>query len=95
MGFPARGRSILAGELDTILFDILPEIVRRSFYYQNLDSAQIQKRMELAENQRYIRGELKKRGLVAFVADGAVLPRESGVSDRPMKKCVPFPLRRA
>ena len=90
VGFPARGRSILAGELDTILFDILPEIVRRSFYYQNLDSAQIQKRMELAENQRYIRGELKKRGLVAFVADGAVLPRESGVSDRPMKKCVPF-----
>lgn len=36
------------------------------------------------------REELKKRDMVAFLADGSVLPRESGVSDRPLKDGVPF-----
>lgn len=37
-----------------------------------------------------IREELKKRNLVAFIANGSVLPRESGVSKRPMKDAVVF-----
>jgi len=42
--------------------------------------------INLADDQQYIRKELKIRRLAAFVADGAVLPRESGASSRPMKK---------
>lgn len=34
--------------------------------------------------------ELKKRSLVAFVNDGAILPRESGISSKPMKGSVTF-----
>ena len=45
---------------------------------------------ELAVDQEYIREQLKKEGLIAFVADGSILPRESGVSQRPMKDAVPF-----
>ena len=41
--------------------------------------------MELAEDQQAVRDQLKEQGLVAFVADDAVLPRESGISSRPMK----------
>ena len=38
-----------------------------------------------------MRGLLPGLGLVAFVADGAVLPRESGASDRPLREgAVPF-----
>jgi predicted ABC-class ATPase len=38
-----------------------------------------------------LRGRLPEFGLVAFVADGAVLPRESGASDRPLGDgAVPF-----
>ena len=44
----------------------------------------------LAQDQTAIRQELKNRNLVAFVANGAILPRESGVSDLPMKEAVPF-----
>ena len=44
----------------------------------------------LAEDQAYIREELKKRSLVAFVNDGAILPRESGISSKPMKGSVTF-----
>ena len=45
---------------------------------------------DLAEDQHFIRQELKRLDLAAFVADGSVLPRESGVSSRPMKGGVAF-----
>ena len=38
---------------------------------------------DLTDDQAAVRAELDRRGLVAFVADGAVLPRASGVSARP------------
>lgn len=46
--------------------------------------------MELSEDQEFIRSQLEVKGLVAFVANDSVLPRESGVSQRPMKSGVPF-----
>lgn len=90
VGFPANGRSINAPELEKILFRFVPECVKRALYYKNLDQKKIQKTVELAEDQYAIRQELKKRNLAAFVANGAVLPRESGVSDKPMKNAVRF-----
>ena len=48
------------------------------------------KTMELADDQKAIRGQMKELGLVAFVANGAILPRESGVSERPMRGAVEF-----
>lgn len=90
IGFPANGRTINAGELNKILFQFLPECVQRSLFYHNTDKKHLKDVMELAQDQQHIRHQLEKRGLAAFVADGAVLPRESGVSDRPMKQAVPF-----
>ncbi len=90
IGFPARGRTIDARELEKILFDFLPECVHKSLYASVLDKGKLQAVADLAEDQTYIRQELQKRGLVAFVANNAVLPRESGVSSRPMKSAVVF-----
>jgi len=90
IGFPAFGRTINAGELIKILFDYVPECVKKSLYYRSLDNRQVQQVAELAEDQHYIRQQLPKLGLVAFIADGSVLPRESGVSDRPMRDAVKF-----
>ena len=90
IGFPANGRTINAGELKKILFQFLPECVQRSLFYHNSDKKHLKDVMELAQDQQHIRHQLEKRGLAAFVADGAILPRESGVSDRPMKQAVPF-----
>ncbi len=89
-GFPANGRTINAKELIKILFDYLPECVEEALLYKNVNKNAVQKVMELSEDQEYIRSQLEKKGLVAFVADGAVLPRESGVSQRPMKGAVAF-----
>lgn len=90
VGFPANGRTINAGELIRILFDFLPRCVDGALLYRNLDQKRVEQVMELAVDQEYIRGRLDDLGLVAFVADGAILPRESGVSQRPMKQAVPF-----
>lgn len=90
IGFPANGRTINARELHKILFEYLPECVRRSFYYKNLDAKSVKAAIELAEDQQALRKELRARKLVAFVADGAILPRESGVSQKPMKDSVAF-----
>lgn len=90
IGFPANGRTINARELCKILFDFLPGCVKKSLYYCSLDPKTVKKNQELSEDQEFIRQELAKLGLAAFVANGAILPRESGVSDRPMKQAVAF-----
>ena len=90
IGFPANGRTINARELDKILFDFLPVCVEKALYYENLDATRIKEAIDLAEDQRAIRQQLKEKGLVAFVANGSILPRESGISSRPMKGAKAF-----
>lgn len=90
VGFPAFGRTINAGELEKILFDFLPKCVENSFVFRRLDSKQVEKAVFLAEDQESIRRILKEKKLAAFVANGSILPRKSGVSDLPMKDSVPF-----
>lgn len=90
VGFPANGRTINAAELEKILFDFIPECVGQSLYYEKTPKAELEKTIFLAEDQHYIREEMKKRDFVAFIADGSILPRESGVSDKPLKDGIPF-----
>ncbi len=90
VGFPANGRTINARELEKILFDFIPASVQAAFYYKSLNAKAVKEVIELAEDQDYIRMQLKERNLVAFVADNAILPRESGISSRPMKNSVSF-----
>ena len=89
-GFPAAGRTILAGELIRMLFEVLPSAVRSSLFYSRIDQKRLQNAIELADDQAEIRSLLTKRSLVAFIADGSCLPRASGVSQLPMKEAVLF-----
>ena len=90
VGFPANGRTINARELEKILFDLLPRCVESSLFCRNLDKSRLQAIADLAEDQQAIRDLLPQLGLCAFVADGSILPRSSGVSSLPMKDAVPF-----
>ena len=85
IGFPANGRTINAREMEKILFDFVPECVKHALFYKNMDAKRLRAIVDLAEDQHYIREMLPKMGLCAFVANGSVLPRESGISPRPMK----------
>lgn len=90
IGFPANGRTINATELEKILFDFLPACVERGCLYRTCDKKKLTETFELAEDQTFIRKEIHRLGLAAFVADGSILPRQSGVSDLPMKDGVAF-----
>ena len=90
VGFPAFGRTIDAGGLEKILFEFLPKAVEKSFVAKNLDRRAVQEAVWIAEDQEELRRQLRERKLAAFVANGAILPRKSGVSDQPMKESVPF-----
>ena len=90
VGFPANGRTINATELEKILFDFLPVCIQKSFFYSSLNAKELQNYIELAEDQEFIRQTLPVKNLCAFIADGSILPRESGISSRPMKASVPF-----
>lgn len=90
VGFPANGRTINATELEKILFDFLPVCIKKSFFYSSLNAQELRDYIELAEDQAFIRRELLIRNLCAFVADGSILPRESGISSRPLKDSIRF-----
>jgi isopentenyl-diphosphate delta-isomerase len=91
VGFPARGRSIDAGELEKILFGLLPKAVENSGIFKLFaDKEKLKDQIELADDQKVLRELTKENNLAAFVADGSILPRESGVSEKPMKNAVLF-----
>ena len=90
VGFPANGRTINAQELEKILLEFLPQIVKTCLFYQSWEKAKIQDCYELAENQQRIREVLEERKLVAFCANGSILPRKSGVSSQPLKDAIEF-----
>jgi len=85
VGFPARGRSVLSRELEKILYNVIPNIVEKTLVYKNIDSEKLINIIKIVEDQENIRMELHNRGLIAFVANGSMLPRESGISAKALK----------
>lgn len=89
-GFPAAGRTTLAQELKKMLFEYVTACVAKCLRFAVTNKAQLQSWIALADDQKAIREQLSTKGLVAFVANGAILPRKSGVDDRPMPSAVKF-----
>ena len=90
MGMPARGRRIMGKAAQKIIFEQLPKIVEKSILYDNLNKESLKEQIVLVLDQEYIRKVLKEKELVAFVANDSILPRENGISDKPMKNAVKF-----
>ncbi|WP_227939863.1 ABC-ATPase domain-containing protein [Alkalihalobacillus deserti] len=89
IGLPANGRRILGSEAKKIFFQIIPEVIERSVY--EIKENEIQDVIYLCDQQETIRQYLKEHGLVSFIANGSILPRETGISDKPLKKgAIPF-----
>ncbi len=91
LGLPAQGRRAAGREAITMFIDELPNVINTALHYQKLDSKKIRQHVHSVEDQHALRRSLHDAGLVAFVADGALLPRASGVDDRPLpKNALPF-----
>ena len=82
IGLPAKGRRINGSLARTMLFEELPAIVRAAVHA--LDPGEVERHIHAAEDSERLRDTLDSLGLVAFVADGSVLPRRSGTSDKPL-----------
>jgi len=91
-GLPAAGRRVLGREAESLLCRELPRLAERALRWENLPQSEARAFVECIENQERLRALLPEHGLVAFVGDCSILPRESGASDRPLsaREAVPF-----
>lgn len=83
-GLPARGRRITAQPAIAMLIEDIPNALRRSFLPDSVDLEALERHVRLAEDSTALRDQLAERHLVAFIPNGAILPRRSGVDDRPL-----------
>jgi predicted ABC-class ATPase len=92
IGLPAFGRRIAGRHAETIFFEEIPRIVRGALLYKNLITEDLYTHIKTAEDADSLRENLVERGIAAFVADGSILPRASGIDPGPLTKgkIVPF-----
>lgn len=89
VNLPARGRTILSKEAQNLIFN---EVIKmpRTLKKENINTESLKKHIEVNEKASMIRDEIKKRDIIAFIAEGSILARKSSVDDRPMNNAVKF-----
>jgi predicted ABC-class ATPase len=83
VGLPAAGRRILGKQAAQMLCDDVPSLIQKAALCFNRE--QLFKQLELADQQEAIRRYLDEHGYICFIANGSILPRESGISNKPLK----------
>jgi predicted ABC-class ATPase len=90
VGLPAAGRRVLGHQAAAMLCEDIPTIMRQALLYENNDATAIDRYTHTSEDADFLRDQLEARALVAFVANHSILPRRTGVDDRPLQNAVPF-----
>jgi len=92
IGLPANGRKIDANTCMFMLFEEINEITAHALFLENLDIDSLLKHIRTAEDAEAIRSSLESLSLTTFIANNAILPRRSGISDKPLAKnqAIPF-----
>lgn len=93
VGLPAGGRTPLSKiQGKEMIFDEITKIAENSLYFDNLNKDKVREHVETVEDAKFIRGKLEEENLVVFIANNSILPRESGIGDKPMDEdeAVPF-----
>jgi len=92
VGLPARGRRINGQAAAELLMEDVPAVLEMSLRASAYAEQEVFDHAFLNEDVTDLRAQLKEHGLVAFIADGSMLPRASGARDTPLKEksVVPF-----
>ncbi|MFK5891851.1 MAG: ABC-ATPase domain-containing protein [Pseudomonadota bacterium] len=85
IGLPADDRRVAGTQAQKMFFEELPTIVEHALYYKNLSAKELINYVNNAEDQDFLRRSLKEKQLVAFIANGSQLPRQSGICDKPLE----------
>jgi len=92
-GLPARGRRIVGRAAAELVARDVPAAIDEALRFGSLDATAFRRHLEVVEDAAALRVGLEGAGLVGFVADGAVLPRRSGIDDRPLESAGVVPFR--
>ncbi len=84
VGLPAQGRTVLTKVAESMLLEEIPRIVTSSMFYEKIDSKKLYSHIETSEDADFVRDSLSSLDMISFVADGSVLPRASGVDNKPL-----------
>jgi len=87
IGLPAAGRRVLAKkQADAMLNRELPQIAADTLIWETLPQSEVWEFVQHVENQAHLRDRLEEHDLIAFVANGSILPRRTGADERPMEE---------
>ncbi len=86
LGLPAFGRRIAGRDAQEMLLTELPAIVDDALFFTESQRKSLTHHVTCCEDADAIRERLGELNCVAFVADGALLARASGIDARPLQK---------
>jgi len=89
VGLPARGRRILGNEAANIFHRKISNIVKDIMLLRE-KSDEIMDHIMNYLDQEYLRSWIKSKGYMFFIGNGSILPRESSISQKPLKNTVRF-----
>jgi len=74
--WPSDARKTAPKIAQAMMTEDVPQLIDGALIYGNHNPSAVQRHVQLAEDAEALRGQLVEHGLIAFIADGAVLPRE-------------------
>ena len=86
VGLPAAGRRVLGRQAERLLLETVPELVESTLPAPAHAPTSVARHVEVNEDADFMRARLDAQGLIAFIADGSLLPRRSGIDDRPLDR---------
>lgn len=89
-GLPSEGNRTDPKAFLEALEHAFPKIIKEILTWDTYDEKEVREHLHIFEDQEALRSLLKINHWVAFIPDGAILPRESSFSQRPLKQAVPF-----
>ena len=90
LALPAQGRSIRGNEASRIVGRDLVRELEEAMDLTGERGDRLVRHVATLEDHRALSAAVARNGWVSFLADGAVLPRRSGVSDEPLADGIPL-----
>jgi predicted ABC-class ATPase len=87
-GLPGAGRTILGKECAKLFSETIPMLLERTLLAASLNLNEVNKHFQTLEDYSCLSQLLDKNEWVAFIADGSILPRTSGISEKPLAEGV-------
>lgn len=90
VGLPAYGRKVAADQAREMIDEELTLIVKQSLFFEAVDHLDLQDHIYVNEDADLLRKKTVEAGFIAFVSDDAILPRASGIDQRPLADAIAF-----